>query len=248
MGIKKLQEMKSKLEERYYEACCKEHERINNNTTIITRELNALEFDELRDYMNMCIRQSIFDYNDQDKSWFKDCTMDEYFVEYQDIYDDDVKVGIGLDTISHKFVLNDETQADFERAFWEARDKAYEEAIQDAIDEIEDDDDDDIEVIELDDSISEKEQDLIDRRVIGRMSIISDRIDAECSKLEHQGYTRVAYDSDELLEFGNPFADDILEAGYNITTDKIAKYLGATVKVAYQGSEEFDYVNIYYKK
>lgn len=53
------------------------------------------------------------------------------FHEWTEIWDDDVKVGEGLDTIAHKFVLNDDTRADFEHAFEQARDAAYEEAEED---------------------------------------------------------------------------------------------------------------------
>ena len=99
---------------------------------IIDRSINGLQFNELRDYMQQMIHESILAYIYQDKSWFKDCTMEEYFHVWQEIWDEnDEKVGDGIDTIAHKFVLNDDTRADFESAFEQARDAAYEEAMED---------------------------------------------------------------------------------------------------------------------
>lgn len=158
-------------------------------------------------------------------------------------------MGIGLDTISHKFVLNEETQADFENAFCQARDAAYEEAIEDAINDIEEETENTLKIIELDDEVSDKELRMIDARAISEQQLIGERIDNECTKLELQGFKRVAYDSDEVVEFDSVFASDILErGGNNIIIEGIAKYLGASVKVAYKGRNDFDYRDIYYKK
>lgn len=217
---------------------------------IITTEMDGNLFAELRECIKECIRQSIYYCDDIEKiSWFKDCTMDEYFYEYQDIYDNnDVKVGEGLDTIAHKFVLNNDTRKDFENAFEQARDNAYEEAVNLAVEEIEDYDAE-IEVINIDDSISEQEQELIDNDGFELSTIIARRIDDVCEEIERKGCKKIAVDNDELVEFACDFAEDIYNNNSrNLTVEDIAKYIGATVKVAYQGSENFDYDNRYYKK
>lgn len=215
---------------------------------IIDRSINGLQFNELRDCMQQMIHESIVAYSDQDKSWFKDCTMEEYVHEWQEIWDEnDGKVGEGIDTIAHQFVLNDDTRADFESAFEQARDAAYEEALDDAISEIEENDIEFDEIIELDDSLSSDEQELLNAGITAS-EIVSGRFNEVCGKKEKQGYECVIYDSDNVLDFRSQFADDIYESGYKVTVEEIAKWLGATVMVAYQGSEDFDYINIYYKK
>ena len=101
---------------------------MNNN--IVKERINSLQFIELRDYMQRMIYESILSYNYEDRSWFKDCTMEEYVQEWQEIWYEDEKVGEGIDTIAHQFVLNDDTRTDFENAFEQARDAAYEEAME----------------------------------------------------------------------------------------------------------------------
>lgn len=101
-----------------------------NNNNIIAKKLTSLEFNELSDYMQQMIHESILAYIYQDKSCFKDCSMEDYFQVWTEIWDEDVKVGDGLDTIRHKFVLNEDTRDDFIEAFQLARDAAYEDATE----------------------------------------------------------------------------------------------------------------------
>lgn len=103
-------------------------------TTIITDIISTMQFIELRDYMQNLISESMKALDSHDAKsvmWYRDCSLDDYFTEWQEIWDGDVKVGEGIGTIAHKFVLNDDTRADFERAFEEAREAAYEEYVND---------------------------------------------------------------------------------------------------------------------
>jgi len=99
----------------------------------ITNNINGLQFNELCDFMKRLIRESLYALNglsDKEKhvNWYETCTMDDYFTEWDQLLDEnDNLIGEGLDTISSKFVLNDNTRADFERAFTQARDAALEE-------------------------------------------------------------------------------------------------------------------------
>lgn len=96
---------------------------------IITENINSFLFIELRDCMQDMIKESMkaLDFQQAEHlAWYKDCTMNDYFSEWTEIWnDDDELVGEGIDTIAHKFVLNDDTRADFENAFDQARDNAY---------------------------------------------------------------------------------------------------------------------------
>lgn len=107
--------------------------------TIITENINSLQFIELRDYMQNMLKDSmkaLDAHNVEDIDWYKDCTMNDYFQMWEEIWNDDVLVGEGIDTIAHSFVLNDNTRTDFQNAFEQARNAAYEEVYEDAIREI----------------------------------------------------------------------------------------------------------------
>ena len=101
----------------------------------IDSNISALDCNELRDFMKGLICESLYALNglsdkEEHVKWYETCTMDEYFTEWDQLWDEDENdefVGEGLDTISSKFVLNDNTRADFERAFSQARDAALEE-------------------------------------------------------------------------------------------------------------------------
>lgn len=99
----------------------------------ITNNINGLQFNELCDFMKRLICESLYALNglsDKEElvNWYETCTMDDYFTEWNQLWDEnDNLIGEGLDTISSKFVLNDNTRADFERAFTQARDAALEE-------------------------------------------------------------------------------------------------------------------------
>lgn len=99
----------------------------------IDSNISALDFNELRDFMKSLICESLYALNglndkEEHVKWYETCTMDEYFTEWDQLWDeDDNLIGEGLDTIAHKFVLNDSTRADFEKAFSMARDAALQE-------------------------------------------------------------------------------------------------------------------------
>jgi len=99
----------------------------------ITNNINGLQFNELCDFMKRLICESLYALNglsdkEEHVNWYETCTMDDYFTEWDQLWDEnDNLIGEGLDAISSKFVLNDNTRADFERAFTQARDAALEE-------------------------------------------------------------------------------------------------------------------------
>lgn len=110
-------------------------------TNIITENINGILFNELRDYMQSMIYESmkaLGTNQTEELLWYEDCTMEEYFHEWQEIWDEDTKVGEGIDTIAHRFVLNDDTRADFEIAFKHARDDAFEGYMKELAEETED--------------------------------------------------------------------------------------------------------------
>ena len=115
-------------------------------TTIITNNINGQQFNELRDFMQNIIRESMNALDSHDAEsilWYEDCTMYGYFTEWTEICDEDEdeRIGDGIDTIARKFVLNDDTRADFENAFEQARDAAFEEYMKKGLEEIKNTDD-----------------------------------------------------------------------------------------------------------
>lgn len=106
---------------------------------IIEKNISTLEFIELRNFMQSCINESLhcLAFNPEDIEWYKDCSMDDYFTEWTELWDDSgSKIGEGLDTIAHTFILNDDTRADFEKAFVQARDNAYNDYMTEYINDI----------------------------------------------------------------------------------------------------------------
>lgn len=219
-------------------------------TKIITENINGLLFNELRDCMQSMIVKSMkaLDPHDSDyHDWYEDCTMEDYFHEWTEIWDEDEKVGDGIDTIAHKFVLNDDTRADFERAFNDAKSNAIDEYIESIQDEISDyaEECDFERIIYLDDKFTDEEyEECTDNR-----ELINSRIDDARSRLESEGYKKIAVDNDNLIEFDSPFAQGVYnENTWHLTAEQIAKWFGATVMIHYQGSDPFDYEDIYFKK
>lgn len=104
-------------------------------TKAITNNINGLQFNELCDFMKRLICESLYALSglsnkEELVEMYETCTMDDYFTEWDQLWDEDEVdgfIGEGLDTISSKFVLNDETRADFEKAFSLARDAALQE-------------------------------------------------------------------------------------------------------------------------
>lgn len=100
---------------------------------VINCNMSTLSFNELRDFMQRMVYESLVSLDGlSDKEahvkWYETCSMDDYFTEWDHIWDDDENlIGEGLDTISSKFILNDNTRADFEKAFSQARNAALDE-------------------------------------------------------------------------------------------------------------------------
>ena len=176
--------------------------------------------------------------------------MEDYFQEWTEIWNNqDEKVGEGIDTIAHKFVLNDDTRADFERAFNDAKSNAIDEYIESIQDEISDytEEHDFEKSICLDDEVTDAEREEFPHCTDSEL--ISSRIDEARSRLESEGYKQIVVDNDNLIEFDSSFAQDVYnENTCHLTAEQIAKWFGATVMIHYQGSEPFDYEDIYFKK
>lgn len=95
---------------------------------IIVTDITPFQYEELKNFMRNCIRESMQCVDDLASiDWYRTCSMGEYFTEWSEIWDEeDNLIGEGLDAISHKFVINDETRSTFENAFEDARDEAFE--------------------------------------------------------------------------------------------------------------------------
>lgn len=91
---------------------------------IIDSRMSGFERVKLISAMQDMLTESIFTCPPEDRAWYKDCTMEDYFT-WQEIYDDNGEfLGEGLDVISAAYIINDETKADFEECFEQARDEA----------------------------------------------------------------------------------------------------------------------------
>lgn len=227
---------------------------------IITKNINGLQFNELKSTMQRMIEESIATlacnggYNDKDYyldhlSWYKDCKIEDYFRGgFEEIFDaDGNKVGEGINTIAHSFVLNDDTRADFESAFEQARDDAYEARLKEIAEEIKNIDDDEIEYIEIDDTLNEEEIDDIERGCCSKGEVLENRVSEACEMIEKKGGVRIAIDNDTLLEFNNDILDEIYDIVGQAFIRQIAIWSGANVCVHYQGAEYFDYEYDFYK-
>lgn len=208
--------------------------------------INGLQFNELKETMQTMIEESIASlsynggYNDKKDylshlAWYKDCEMNDYFGGgFEEIWDENgEKVGEGLNTINYKFVLNDDTRTDFESAFEQARDEAFEARLKEIAEEIEEIDDDNIKDINIDNDGSEEE--------------IGSRISEASDAIQKQGGISVANDSDNVLDFRFDLLQDIYETGCNLTCRQIAAWAGANVCIRYQGNDPFDYVYDFYR-
>ena len=234
---------------------------------IISENINNIQFIELCEFMQEMIEQSMNALDSHDAEhlmWYEDCSMTDYFQEWTEIWnDDDEMVGEGIDTVAHSFVLNDSTRADFECAFEQARDNAFERIIKVIAEEVEEYEEDiynPIESIDLDDSLTEDEERLLEAdaeyiKAAGDEAVITytpsmfiaDHINNACDGLEKRGYKKIACDSSNDLIFFlcEEFCNRLIEEGCSV--DKIAEWLGATVVVTYQGADADDYQKTWYK-
>lgn len=97
------------------------------NTEAIENALTALQFAELERFMFNVISESMKSLPPCGRKgvvWYKGCGFEDYFAELDEIWSDGEFVGCGIDTVSNRFVLNDETRPDFERAFMNALGRA----------------------------------------------------------------------------------------------------------------------------
>ena len=193
-------------------------------TSIIINNINGQQFNELRDFMQNAIRESMNALDSHDAEiilWYENCTMDDYFAEWTEIWDEDEneRIGDGIDTIAHKFVLNDDTRPDFENAFEQARDAAFEEYMKGLVVDIENRyNEDNCRTIELDDS---------------------DNLNAVESRLEEYDYKLFAYDS--LEDHGFFENADLYEKlmEYGACIEDVAIWAGAAILVGYYDGQDY---------
>ena len=84
---------------------------------IVEKKLNSFERVELQDKMIDMLEESYNIYEEECKPFLLECSFDEYFVELQEIWNEDEKIGNGIKCGSTAYILNDETRPDFEELF-----------------------------------------------------------------------------------------------------------------------------------
>lgn len=94
----------------------------------IITTINAIEKEQICNMFADWIEESMNCVMDsyENLEWYESCDFDDYFAELQEIYtDQDELVGEGLDFISFKVVVNEETKPILEELFESAREKVY---------------------------------------------------------------------------------------------------------------------------
>lgn len=94
----------------------------------IITTINAIEKEQICNMFADWLEESMTSVMDSysNLEWYEDCEFDDYFTELQEIYTgQDELVGEGLDFISFKVVVNEETKTILEELFESAREKAY---------------------------------------------------------------------------------------------------------------------------
>lgn len=94
----------------------------------IKTTINAIEKEQICNMFADWIEESMTCVMDsyENLEWYENCEFDDYFTELQEIYtDQDELVGEGLDFVSFKVVVNEETKPILEELFESAREKVY---------------------------------------------------------------------------------------------------------------------------
>lgn len=97
----------------------------------VNEQFSDLQRNELQSFFKNTLTEALAAVKDlQHAEWYKTCTFEEMkntIVDY--LYSDETGqfIGEGTNTISSNFILNDETQNDFIRAFNEARNAVWSE-------------------------------------------------------------------------------------------------------------------------
>ena len=87
--------------------------------------MNTLEEIALTDYMQNALEESIKSCPSEQRGWYKTCTYDDYKDSLvEDIYDENDKIGEGINYISGRVVIDDDN---IKELFEIARDRAYKE-------------------------------------------------------------------------------------------------------------------------
>lgn len=102
-------------------------ERILTKFSLMEREQIATMFVDWIGESIGCVMDSY-----DDLEWYEDCSFSDYFVELQEIFsDNDERLGEGLDFISFKVIVNEDTLPVLEEIFDAARSDAYESKMKD---------------------------------------------------------------------------------------------------------------------
>lgn len=87
----------------------------------INGELSAQLCGELTAAMEVMLSESINACPEEDRAWYENCTMEDYYSEWPMLYDDNGEcLGEGIDTGWHKIILGDDNRRQFEECFAEA--------------------------------------------------------------------------------------------------------------------------------
>lgn len=90
--------------------------------------MNAFEEIALTDYMQNALEESIKYCHSEQRNWYKDCDFEDYEDSLvEDIYDENDKIGEGINYISGRVVIDDDNIKEIKELFEIARDRAYKE-------------------------------------------------------------------------------------------------------------------------
>lgn len=99
---------------------------------IISKSIDSLTFHDLVNYFVYCLDESMSAVSDSKEhlAWYKDCEIEDYFTEMQELWtDNDERLGEGFNIISAKIIYNEDTAADCKAAFLQARDQVIKDYI-----------------------------------------------------------------------------------------------------------------------
>ena len=102
----------------------------------IKTTLTVIEEVELIETIENLINESIKYCPAEDRGFYETMTFEDYKNSLvEEIWnEDDEMIGEGINTIAHKFVINDETKAQIEGCFRQARDEAWAEYLEESED------------------------------------------------------------------------------------------------------------------
>lgn len=105
----------------------------------------------------------------------------------------------------------------------------------------------DIERIEIDNELTEEEENDVENGIFRYSEIISDRIEEACQALEEDGYELIVSDNTETTLYFTDLGKALEDIVDGVPVREIAAFLGATKIVSYEGQDD-DYNFYYYAK